>query len=171
MFTQATGAAARNSEGKRSTPAPARTINCHLPGNALRIKVPAAGADEVSFADRAAGEYRQRLSAELGDFVLRRADGIYSYQLAVVVDDDLRGVTWSYAAPICSGNTPRQPICNAAQLSRRTTCTYHWRATPPVKTLEQTQAAPLSLDNVTSRCARHGHSCARNRYQKPTFRW
>ena len=57
---------------------------------AWRLKVP----DEViAFEDRWAGPVRQRLSTEVGDFVLRRADGYWAYQLAVVVDDGDCGIT------------------------------------------------------------------------------
>jgi glutamyl-Q tRNA(Asp) synthetase len=57
---------------------------------ALRLRTPAA---PVRFVDRVQGEIVQSVAAEAGDFVLRRADGLYAYQLAVVVDDDAQGVT------------------------------------------------------------------------------
>ena len=57
---------------------------------ALRIRVPAVA---IEFDDRVQGPQRQALEAEVGDFVLRRADGLVSYQLAVVVDDAEEGVT------------------------------------------------------------------------------
>jgi glutamyl-Q tRNA(Asp) synthetase len=47
----------------------------------------------VTFNDRWCGEQSQKVCDEVGDFVLRRADGIWSYQLAVVVDDAFQGVT------------------------------------------------------------------------------
>lgn len=43
--------------------------------------------DLIGFEDALQGKIRQRLESEVGDFVLRRADGVYTYQLAVVVDD------------------------------------------------------------------------------------
>ncbi|HEX9398379.1 MAG TPA: tRNA glutamyl-Q(34) synthetase GluQRS [Burkholderiales bacterium] len=64
-----------------------------MPGRApraLRLKV----ADEViAFQDRVQGAMAQHLASEVGDFVLRRADGQFAYQLAVVVDDAALGVT------------------------------------------------------------------------------
>ncbi|SMP59629.1 tRNA glutamyl-Q(34) synthetase GluQRS [Noviherbaspirillum suwonense] len=57
---------------------------------AWRLRVP----DQViSFDDRWAGPVRQRLATEVGDFVLKRADGYWAYQLAVVVDDGDCGIT------------------------------------------------------------------------------
>lgn len=59
----------------------------------LRLRVPDAGADTISFVDRFAGVTTQHLASESGDFVLLRADGYWAYQLAVVVDDAEQGVT------------------------------------------------------------------------------
>jgi glutamyl-Q tRNA(Asp) synthetase len=57
---------------------------------AWRLRVP----DQViAFNDRWAGAVQQRLATEVGDFVLRRADGYWAYQLAVVVDDGDCGIT------------------------------------------------------------------------------
>lgn len=57
---------------------------------ALRVRV---GAEAIVWADRRAGPQRSVLEREVGDFVLRRADGLWAYQLAVVVDDAEQGVT------------------------------------------------------------------------------
>ena len=61
----------------------------------LRLRVPDAGmTDEcITFEDRWLGPLTQHLSSEVGDFVLKRADGFWAYQLAVVVDDADQGVT------------------------------------------------------------------------------
>lgn len=45
------------------------------------------------FEDRIQGAIQQQLATDVGDFVLKRADGLFAYQLAVVVDDALQGVT------------------------------------------------------------------------------
>ena len=57
---------------------------------ALRIRT---APETIRFTDRVQGAIEQSVEAEVGDFVLRRADGIFSYQLAVVVDDAEQGVT------------------------------------------------------------------------------
>lgn len=47
----------------------------------------------IQFNDRALGHMQHHLARDIGDFVLKRADGLFTYQLAVVVDDQLQGVT------------------------------------------------------------------------------
>ncbi|MCG2583105.1 tRNA glutamyl-Q(34) synthetase GluQRS [Massilia sp. TS11] len=62
---------------------------------ALRLRVPDPDQPDgvITFEDRCAGPVRQVLAREVGDFVLKRADGYWAYQLAVVVDDAEQGVT------------------------------------------------------------------------------
>jgi glutamyl-Q tRNA(Asp) synthetase len=62
----------------------------------------------VQFDDRACGRFAQRLQTEVGDFVVRRADGLWSYQLAVVVDDAQQGITDVVRGADLLDNTPRQ---------------------------------------------------------------
>lgn len=57
---------------------------------AWRVRVP---DEEIAFIDRHLGPQRQNLARECGDFILRRSDGVFAYQLAVVVDDAAMGVT------------------------------------------------------------------------------
>ena len=57
---------------------------------AWRVKVP---DETVRFTDLHYGPYAENLAAECGDFVIRRADGVFAYQLATAVDDGLMGVT------------------------------------------------------------------------------
>lgn len=67
------------------------------------------GCDTViDWQDRRLGRQRQNVSQEVGDFVLRRADGLWAYQLAVVVDDAAQGVTDIVRGEDLADNTPRQ---------------------------------------------------------------
>ncbi len=74
----------------------------------LRVRVPDAGFDEVAFDDRLAGHVVQHLARDSGDFVLKRADGFWAYQLAVVVDDAEQGVTDIVRGADLLDSTPRQ---------------------------------------------------------------
>lgn len=62
----------------------------------------------IDWHDRRLGAQRQNVSQEVGDFVLRRADGLWAYQLAVVVDDAAQGVTDIVRGEDLADNTPRQ---------------------------------------------------------------
>lgn len=77
---------------------------------AWRVRVPDAdaAADRIDFTDRWLGPMHQYLSAEAGDFVLKRADGIWAYQLAVVVDDAAQGITHVVRGADLLDSTPRQ---------------------------------------------------------------
>lgn len=72
---------------------------------ALRFKVP-DGA--LCFEDRLQGSICQDVAHEIGDFVIRRADGYFAYQLAVVVDDAWQGVTDVVRGADLLQSTPRQ---------------------------------------------------------------
>jgi len=71
----------------------------------LRVRV---SAQTVQFVDRACGPYSQQLDREVGDFVVRRADGLWAYQLAVVVDDADQQITDVVRGADLLDNTPRQ---------------------------------------------------------------
>ena len=73
---------------------------------ALRMKLP--NPCTVSFIDRVMGHQSQNLNTAVGDFVLRRADGLFSYQLAVVIDDHLQGITHVVRGDDLLSNTARQ---------------------------------------------------------------
>ena len=62
----------------------------------------------ISFRDGVYGDYSENLRDECGDFVLRRADGTFVYQLAVVVDDGEAGVTQVVRGSDLLSSTPRQ---------------------------------------------------------------
>jgi len=72
---------------------------------ATRIRV---GAAAIEFEDAVQGKIRQDLAAEVGDFVLLRADGLYAYQLALVVDDAEQGITDVVRGADLLDSTPRQ---------------------------------------------------------------
>ena len=64
--------------------------------------------NEVFFEDLIQGAYRQNLSKEVGDFVLKQADNSFTYQLAVVADDHWQGVNQIIRGADLLDNTPRQ---------------------------------------------------------------
>ena len=62
----------------------------------------------INFNDRLTGKYSQNLDTEIGDFVIRRKDGFYAYQLAVVIDDADQQVTHVVRGMDLLDSTPRQ---------------------------------------------------------------
>ena len=72
---------------------------------AYRVRVP---DEEIAFTDGHLGRYAENLARDCGDFYLRRADGVFAYQLAVVVDDALMGVTEVVRGSDLLSSTPRQ---------------------------------------------------------------
>ena len=72
---------------------------------AWRARLP---GQEICHCDLLQGEYRENLARDCGDIILRRADGVYAYQLAVVVDDGWMGVTQVVRGSDLLSSTPRQ---------------------------------------------------------------
>lgn len=72
---------------------------------ALRLMVP---EETWGFTDGHMGRYEENLAADCGDFLLRRSDGMFAYQLAVVVDDAAMGVTEVVRGADLLDSTPRQ---------------------------------------------------------------
>lgn len=72
---------------------------------ALRLRV---APEEWAFTDAVQGRFAQHLGREVGDFILRRADGFYAYQLAVVVDDAEQDVSHVVRGADLLDSTPRQ---------------------------------------------------------------
>ena len=72
---------------------------------ALRLRVP---EETVTFTDGHLGELTEYLPTDCGDFLLRRSDGLFAYQLAVVVDDAAMGVTEVVRGADLLSSTPRQ---------------------------------------------------------------
>ena len=72
---------------------------------AIRIQV---YDQAIAFKDVIQGHITQNLASQVGDFVLKRADGLFAYQLAVVVDDHLQGITHIVRGADLLDSTPRQ---------------------------------------------------------------
>ena len=116
------------------------------PGRNPRSWRVAVNAEPIGFRDRVQGWFEQRLDSEVGDFVVKRADGIFAYQLAVVVDDALQGVTHVVRGCDLLASTPRQ-IWLQRQLGLGTPAYLHHPVAIDArceKLSKQTAAAPLS---------------------------
>ncbi len=86
-------------------PGHCRTADLPLQSHAVRIQ---CRKQTLSIEDHWQGRRQWQLEQEIGDFVIRRADGLYAYQLAVVVDDHLQGVTEVIRGSDLLDSTPRQ---------------------------------------------------------------
>ena len=115
----------------------------------LRTDAPEGQDLWIAWVDRRLGRQRQDLTAEVGDFVLKRADGLWAYQLAVVVDDADQGITHVVRGEDLADNTPRQ--IHLQRLMGLATPVY--LHTPLVlapdgqKLSKQNGARPLNLDD------------------------
>jgi glutamyl-Q tRNA(Asp) synthetase len=90
----------RLQQGQAPNPVYPGTCRDGLPTNktarSFRLRVPLSSDEPallIDFTDRFLGPQQQNLSAEVGDFILKRADGFWAYQFAVVVDDAAQGIT------------------------------------------------------------------------------
>lgn len=76
------------------------------PGRSMRLRIP--DGTQIAWTDRRLGRQEQDLARGVGDFVLHRADGLWAYQLSVVVDDAAQGITDVVRGEDLVDNTPRQ---------------------------------------------------------------
>ncbi len=114
---------------------------------ALRIRT---SDDLIEFDDILQGSYSQKLRNDIGDFILRRADGVYAYQLAVVVDDAAQNITHVVRGADLLDSTPRQIF-----LQRLLGYSIPGYLHLPIvtnamgeKLSKQTHAAPIDLSNA-----------------------
>lgn len=98
--------APRNHEGEILYPGTCRNgLPVGGTARSWRVRVPDVSA---CFHDRIHGDLQQNLAHDVGDFIVKRADGLFAYQLAVVVDDAFQGVTHVVRGADLLWNTPRQ---------------------------------------------------------------
>ena len=119
------------------------------PGLAIRLKI---SPKTVRFTDGIQGDYAQNLEHEVGDFIVRRRDGLFAYQLAVVADDAAQKITHVVRGYDLLSSTPRQIYLQ--QLLGLPTPSY---AHIPIvvnelgqKLSKQHFAEPIDLKNVPS---------------------
>lgn len=141
--------------GERVYPGTCRSGLQGKPARAWRLKVEGV----VAWHDRRLGDQQQDLARDVGDFVLKRADGLWAYQLAVVVDDGEQGITDVVRGEDLADNTARQIALQRA-LGLPTPRYLH---TPLVlaadgfKLSKQNGAAPLDLADPVAALQAAGH--------------
>ncbi len=86
-------------------PGTCRDMGINEVGTALRVRTI---SEKISVTDLVQGEIEQRIEQEIGDFVLKRRDGLFAYQLAVVVDDAEQGITHVVRGADLLDSTARQ---------------------------------------------------------------
>ncbi len=150
--------------------APGKTPRASRTALAVRLRT---DADPIRFTDRVQGAIEQRVERDVGDFVLRRADGLFAYQLAVVVDDAARGVTDVVRGADLLDSTPRQ-IALQRLLGFPTPRYLH---TPVAtnsageKLSKQTRAADARPDDIPRALEFLGMPAPRGLTQKELLNW
>ena len=99
--------AAHQRHAERVYPGTCRSGLHGKPARAWRLLTGGTGG-VVNWQDRRLGPQQQDVSQAVGDFVLRRADGLWAYQLSAVVDDAAQGITHVVRGEDLTDNTPRQ---------------------------------------------------------------
>jgi glutamyl-Q tRNA(Asp) synthetase len=106
---------ARERHGELVYPGTCRAGLNGKPARAWRFLTAEVGQRaEVTWTDRRLGPQTQNVSEQVGDFVLRRADGLWAYQLGVVVDDAVQGITDVVRGEDLADNTARQILLQRA---------------------------------------------------------
>jgi glutamyl-Q tRNA(Asp) synthetase len=151
-LASAAPSSALGSEGSEAIyPGTCRTGLHGKPARSIRLRVegePGSGEATIDWCDRRLGPQRQDVARSVGDFVLKRADGVFAYQLAVVVDDADQGITDVVRGEDLADSTARQILLQRL-LGLPTPRYLH---TPLVrhadgsKLSKQTGAVPLALD-------------------------
>ncbi len=103
--------------GRRGPEGPIYPGTCRMgltPGLRARTLRMRSDGPEIRWCDRIQGDQCQRVSECIGDFVVRRADGLHAYQLAVVVDDAWQGITQVIRGADLLSSTPRQILLQRA---------------------------------------------------------
>jgi glutamyl-Q tRNA(Asp) synthetase len=131
--------------GERVYPGTCRNGLRGRPARALRFRADG----RLQWHDRRLGPQAQDLAAEVGDFVIHRADGLWAYQLAVVVDDAAQGISHVVRGEDLADNTARQIALQRA-LALPTPAYLHTplvRAADGAKLSKQNGAAALDLQD------------------------
>jgi glutamyl-Q tRNA(Asp) synthetase len=84
------------------------------PAASLALRLRTDGVPPITITDRVQPPFTQAVDAVVGDFVLKRRDGFYAYQLAVVVDDAAQGISHVVRGLDLYDNTPRQRLLQQA---------------------------------------------------------
>ena len=135
-------------DGSRVYPGSCR--NGIAPGKAARAIRLRTDREPIRFTDRVQGEIAQSVEAEVGDFVLKRADGLHAYQLAVVVDDAAQGVTEVVRGADLLDSTARQIVLQRLLGAATPRYLHVPVATNPAgeKLSKQTAAAAVGPDDL-----------------------
>jgi glutamyl-Q tRNA(Asp) synthetase len=109
------------------------------------------GVNTVEFDDKLQGHISQHLETEIGDFVIKRADGLFAYQLAVVADDAFQNITHVVRGCDLLTSTPRQ-IFLQRLLGLTTPAYMHLPVAVNAqgeKLSKQTLAAPVDISSIS----------------------
>ena len=105
MFMQNRAKTDENNQHQNRYPGTCREKGLASDNNSTRV---CTGQSAIHFNDLLQGEFEQNIEQEIGDFVLKRRDGLHAYQLAVVVDDAAQNITEVVRGCDLLDNTARQ---------------------------------------------------------------